>query len=401
MQRTIIVGGGHGAAEVAIALRQKGWQGEIVMFSDEPYLPYQRPPLSKAYLNGDVTEEHLLIKKAALYEKAQVTCHLNTRVESIDRENKCVQLKDGSTLAYDFLVLATGARARTLSFPGSHDARVNYLRTLDDVASIRQWLADGKQLLIVGAGYIGLELAASARKMGVNVTVLELMDRVLARVTCPQMSQFFQNLHLSHGVDLRLQTGLKSLTEVSGGIEAELSDDTSLKVDCVVIGAGVIPNVELAEAAGLACDNGIVVDQYCRTDDASIFAIGDVANHPNAFYGRRLRLESVPNALDQAKVAAAAIVDQPVSYDALPWFWSDQYDVKLQTAGLAEGFDDVVVRGNVNEQQFSLFYLQEGRLIALDAINSPVDFMQAKRFIPQRLMLTRDVILNSDQWWAN
>ena len=400
MKRVVVVGGGHGAAEAVIALRQKGWQGEILMLSDEPYLPYQRPPLSKAYLNGSVDAEALTLKRSALYEKSAVQIRLNCRVSQIDRRTKTIKLEDGDLVEYDQLILATGARARTIPMPGSDSPKVHYLRTLNDVTAIRSQLFEGAKLVVIGAGYIGLELAASARKMGVDVTVLEMLDRVLARVTCPEISHFFQELHRRNGVTVRLGSGVTQLCDKDHQLCATLTDGTELMADCVVIGIGVIPNSELAAEAGLHCDNGVLVNEFAQSSDVDIYAIGDVSNHPNPHYHMRLRLESVPNALEQAKVAAANICGVPTLYQALPWFWSDQYTVKLQTVGILTGYDQTVLRGDMDSEKFALFYLKGGELLAVDAVNSPVDFMQARRVIPLRVRPSLTSLADTSQvWW--
>ena len=389
MSNVVIIGGGHAAAEMVTSLRQKGWAGGIVLISDEARLPYQRPPLSKAYFNDSVSAESLAIKKQPIYDKTETLVKLSTRVVSIDRAKQAVQLDSGEQVNYEYLIIATGTRARLLPIEGADLPCVNYLRTLDDVTKIKQQVTSGSRLLIVGAGYIGLELAASATKLGAQVTVLEAADRVLARVTCDTMSEFYQDVHRQAGVDIKLNAGVTKFSASGDHYIATLADGKELEVDCVVVGIGVLPNSELAHEAGLECDNGIVVDEFTQTSDPKVFAIGDVSNHPNLFYQRRLRLESVPNAMEQAKVAAGVICDKKQEYKALPWFWSDQYDIKLQTAGLSQGYDEVVLRGQATDKKFCLFYLKDKQLIALDAINSPQDFMKAKMLIPNKIKLDK------------
>ncbi|MEM8564056.1 MAG: FAD-dependent oxidoreductase, partial [Pseudomonadota bacterium] len=282
---------------------------------------------------------------------------------------------------YEKLILATGTRPRTLPLPGSDEARLAYLRTLSDARRIGEGLLPDTHLLIIGAGYIGLELAASAVKRGSKVTVLEAQDRVLARVTSPVVSDFYQRLHGDAGVDIRLNTALTGFAAKDDKIGVLVEGAEPITGNQVVVGIGVIPNTQLADDAGLDCENGIVVNEFTQTNDPDIYAIGDCANYPSARLGRRLRLESVPNAVGQAKTAAAAICGNPVPYDDVPWFWSDQYDIKLQTVGLWDAHDTLAVRGNPNENKFAVFYLREGRLIALDAINSPAEFMVAKKLI--------------------
>ena len=399
MQNVVIIGGGHAAAEAVPALRQKGWEGEITVVSDEPYLPYQRPPLSKAYFSDQVNAESLSIKKQMVYDKTKAKMKLGCCATKIDRSNKTISLDNGETIDYSKVIIATGTRARRLPIPGADLPCVNYLRTLDDVTRIKSQIQEGSRLLIVGAGYIGLEIAASASKMGSEVTVLETMDRVLARVTCEEISHFYQDLHKAAGVNIKLSTGVCEFKVVGDTYQATLSDGTLQDFDCVIVGIGVLPNVELAKEAGLACDNGIVVDEFTQTSAADIYAVGDCCNHPNLFYGRRLRLESVPNAMEQAKTAAAHICGKDLPYNALPWFWSDQYDVKLQTAGLSQGYTDLVVRGNPSDKKFCILYLKDNKLIALDAINSPPDFMKAKQLIPQEIELDKNKLADLSETW--
>ncbi len=392
MSSLIIVGASHAAAEAIASLRKFGWEKKIVLIGDEPERPYQRPPLSKAYYKGEVEPLKLMLRPESFYEKNDVELMLGRRVESIDRAAKTILIDNGDALPYEHLILATGTRARRLQIEGADLANINYLRTKLDVDNIKGQVKPGSKLLIVGAGYIGLEVAASAIKQGVEVTVLETMERVLARVTSPQVSEFYQNVHHQEGVDIRLNTQLQRFEKGALGCHAITVDGERVPFDSAIIGIGVIPNIELAAAAGLRCDNGIVVNQHTQTDDQFIYAVGDCSNHHNIFYNRIIRLESVPNAVEQAKVAAANICGKPVIYDQLPWFWSDQYDVKLQTAGLLQGYDQVVVRGGVSQRKMTAFYLHEGTLIAVDALNSPAEFMLSKKLIlakakPDILML--------------
>ena len=384
MSSVVIIGASHAAAEAISTLKKKGYAGSVTLIGDEPYLPYQRPPLSKKYLNGEMTLDQLYIKGPAMYDEYGVVQKLGVRAERLDRTNKVVELSDNSELTYEHLILATGTRARELPVPGAQDQRIRYLRTKDDVDAIQGALSSESRVLIIGAGYIGLEVAASATQLGCQVTVLEAMDRVLQRVTGPEMSTFYQGVHADHGVDLRLDTAVKEFVTEGNSIAAVLGDESQIEFDLAVVGIGVIPNTELAESAGLECDNGIVVDEYCQTQDRSIYAVGDCSNHPSFIYERRLRLESVPNAMGQAKTAALHICGDPKPYDEVPWFWSDQYDVKLQTAGLSQGYDQVVLRGDMAARKFSVFYLDRGRLLAVDAINSPAEFMIAKKLVATR-----------------
>ena len=385
MKTVVIVGASHAAPDAISTLRRSGWQGKIVLIGDEDGLPYQRPPLSKAYYSGDVSKDKLLIRNQAFYEKSEVELKLGLRVESIDRELKSVTLDNAETVFYDKLILATGTRARHLNIPGADLPEVHYLRTMADVDGIKSSLVKGAKLLIVGAGYIGLEVAASAVKQGIDVTVLESMDRVLARVTGSEISDFYQQLHARNGVSIKLNSVLTEFVNDNGGCHALMANGEKISFDHAIIGIGVVPNSEIAEQAGLECDNGICVDEFTRTSDPDIYAVGDVSNHPNVIYNQRIRLESVPNASGQAKVAASHICNKEIKYDQLPWFWSDQYDVKLQTAGLFQGYDQTLLQGDIEQNKFSVTYLKQGNVIAIDAINSPGDFMRAKKKIIEDL----------------
>ena len=379
MKTVVIVGAGHAAPDAISNLRRAGWEGKIVLIGDEPYLPYQRPPLSKGYFSDDIKKEKLLIRNDAFYEKSNVELRLGQRVESIDRVASTVLLDNGDSVAYDNLILATGTRARSLPVSGVDQVNAFYLRTQDDVEQIKSKVGPNTKLLIVGAGYIGLELAASSVKKQTQVTVLEAMDRVLARVTGPEVSSFYQDIHTQAGVDIRLNASLKGFDNIDDKHVALMANGDVIEFDVVVIGIGVIPNSEIAEKADLQCDNGIIVNEFTQTSDPNIYAVGDVSNHPSLIYNKRVRLESVPNAAGQAKVAASHICGNEIAYNQLPWFWSDQYDVKLQTAGLFQGYDETKVTGDIEQRCFSVSYFKKGKLIAIDSLNSPADFMKAKK----------------------
>lgn len=379
-EHAVIIGASHAAAQLASSLRQGGWKGGISLVGNEAIPPYHRPPLSKAYLSGEKHSDELLIRPATFYEKSGVDLLLGTRATAIDRTNKVVTLHDGGSIPYTKLALATGARVRKLSLPGHDLDGVFYLRDLNDVNRIRGFIGPGKSAVIVGGGYIGLETAASLRKLGMNVTVLEALPRVLQRVTAPEVSAFYSRVHAEEGVRIITEAAVEAL-EGSGAIAGvKLADGTNLAADIVVIGVGVIPETELAEHAGLQVDNGIMVDDYARTSDPDIVAAGDCTNHYNRIYNRRLRLESVQNATDQAKTAANTLCGKLETYDTLPWFWSDQYDLKLQIAGLSQGFDRVVLRGSsASGRSFAAFYFDGDRLLAVDAVNRPKEFMAVRR----------------------
>lgn len=390
--RAIIIGAGQAGAQAAASMRQAGFGGDIVMLGAETELPYQRPPLSKAYLQGDLDAERLFLRPAAFYDQQKIDLRLGVRVTKIDRDAKIVITERGDELSYETLLLATGAPPRRLDCAGSDLEGVHYLRTIADSDLLRPALAAGGRLVIVGAGYIGLEVAASARKAGLSVTVLEMADRVLARVAGKEISAFYEQTHLSHGVDLRLRATLERF-EGAGKVSAVVLEDGE-KIPCaaVLVGVGARPATRLAEEAGLTLANGVWTDDHARSSDPAIYAAGDCASHPSPFYGRRMRLESVPNAIEQAKVAGINMAGGDAVYDAVPWFWSDQYDVKLQTVGVSEGADRTVLRGDINARKFSIWYLQNGRLLAVDAINDPAAFAISKRLLGARAVIDPKIL---------
>ena len=388
-QRALIVGAGHAGAQLAASLRQEGWTGEIVLIGEESALPYQRPPLSKGYLAGKSTLDELAIRSAKFYTEQGIQL-LNAKVEAIDRSAGHLVLSTGDALPYDKLALCTGARPRRLSIPGADLVGVYYLRTAADVEMIREATSPGCRAVIIGGGYIGLETAASLRALGLEVTVLEATERVLERVTAPAVSAFFDRIHREEGVNIRTGALVEALSGDGRVREVFLSSGESIPTDLVIVGIGVEPNTELAAAAGLVVDNGVVIDDQTRTSDPDIVAAGDCASHDMARYGRRIRLESVPSAGEQAKVAAATVCGKSKMIAALPWFWSDQYDLKLQIAGLNTGYDEVVLSGDpTRDRDSTCFYLRAGELIAADCINRPRHFMFSKRVITQRLPIGR------------
>lgn len=383
-QHAVIIGASHAAAQLASSLRQGGWKDKISIVGDEAIPPYHRPPLSKAYLAGEKHSDELLIRPATFYESADIDLVLGTRVSAIDRERRLVTLHDGGSIPYTRLALTTGARVRKLDLPGHDLDGVFYLRDLNDVDRIRGHIGKDKSAVIIGGGYIGLETAASLRKLGMKVTVLEALPRVLQRITAEEVSSFYSRVHAEEGVEIVTDARIEKIEGSDKVTGVTLADGRHFEADLVTIGVGVLPAIELAEAAGLEVDNGIVVDEFARTSDPDIVAAGDCSNHYNAFYDRRVRLESVQNATDQAKTAASTLCGKEVSYHALPWFWSDQYDLKLQIAGLSQGFDRVVMRGSASEgRSFAAFYFSGDRLLAVDAVNRPREFMATRRALTQ------------------
>lgn len=397
-ERVVIIGGGQAAAQACASLRLFGFQGTITLIGEEAALPYQRPPLSKAYMKGELAEERLYFKPAAWYEDQNIETILSMRAIKIDRSAQTVELDHGAIIPYDALIMATGSRPRALPVEGSDLDGVFDLRDLADVERIRPRMIAGRKMVIVGAGYIGLEASAVARQMGLNVTVLEMEERVLARVTSPIMSTFFTEEHTRQGADIRTGARLSSLRGTDGKVTtAILADGTELDADIVLVGIGILPNTELAEAAGIACSNGILTDRDARTNDPRVFAAGDCAARPLVHYGRKGRLESVHNAIEQGKLAAAAIMGRPRPAEDCPWFWSDQYDLKLQIAGLSQGYDETVVRGDPADRKFAVFYLQNGKLIAVDAINSPPEFLASKKLIMTGARLAPETLSDTSQ----
>ena len=388
----VIVGGGQAAAQAVQSLRQQNFPGAITLLGDEPYPPYQRPPLSKKYFAGELPRERLLLRPAAFYAEKGVALELGARVEEIEPAARRVRLRDGRTIAYDRLLLATGSRARVCPVPGADLPGVHYLRTIADVDAIIATLAPGARVLLVGAGYIGLEVAASARQRGFDVTVLEAADRVMSRTVSTEVSAFYEASHRAAGVAIHCGAGVKAFRGPSRVTAVETTDGRSFACDIAIVGIGIEPNIELAANAGLQCSNGIVVDELARTADPHIVAAGDCTNHPHPLLERRVRLESVPNAIHQAKVAAGTLLGLPTPYSEVPWFWSDQYDLKLQIAGLSTGYDEVVVRGDPAARSFAASNRKAGHLLAANAVNSPREFIAGKRLVANRARIAPDVL---------
>lgn len=388
MNKTVVVvGAGQAGSQAVASLRKEGFDGRLVLIGAEPVLPYQRPPLSKAFLAGTLSPERLLVRPPAFYEQMRVEVMIGVCVAGLDTDRRRVTLNDGREIGFDHLLLSTGARPRRLDCAGADHPNLHYLRTVADVEGIRAELRPGAHLVLIGGGYIGLEIAAVAAKLGLVVTVLEAEPTVLARVTCPAVARFFEDVHRQSGVTIRCSTMVTGIEGNQSLARVVIGDGEPIDADLVIAGIGVLPNVELASAAGLVCDNGIVVDEQCQTSAPGIFAAGDCTQHPSAVYDCRLRLESVHNAIEQAKAAAGSICGNAKPYRQVPWFWSDQYDIKLQTAGLNRGYDQVVIRGDPRSRSFAAYYLRDGRLLAVDAINRPVEFMAAKPLIEKRAVI--------------
>lgn len=374
----VIIGAGQASAVAAATLRKENYTGTIRIFGDESHLPYDRPPLSKYYLAGEMELSKTLIRSAEFYADNDIELHTNTRVESIDAEAKQIITASNEVYDYDKLVITTGSRARQLNLPGSQLDGIHYLRTIDDVDRIRESMSKAKKLCVIGGGYVGLEVAAVALTAGLEVTVIETQDRILQRVTTSEMSEYYHRLHTQRGVNIMLN---KAVTAFDGTqtVSRVLCGDDSVEADLVVIGVGIIPNIELAENAGLDCDNGIVVNDHCQTSHPDIYAAGDCTNHPNRLLDRRLRLESVPNAIEQARIACINLLGGDLEYASIPWFWSDQYELKLQMVGFSSDGDESIVRGDKSVNRFAVFHLKQGRVVAVDAVNSSKAFMLGKR----------------------
>lgn len=394
-EKCIIIGASHAAAQLCVSLRQGGWEGSITVIGDEDDLPYHRPPLSKDFLSGDKTLSDILIRPAEIYEKANIDLKLGVRVGAINREEKSVLTDDGDVYPYDKLVLATGARVRNLPVPGENIKGVYYLRDTKDVLAIKSQIAPGKRAVIIGGGYIGLETGASLKKQGMEVTILEAMPRILQRVTAPELSRFYKRVHQEEGVNILEGVVASELSKSNDRLNVSTSCQQNFDADMVIIGIGVIPNMELAEMSGLTVGNGVEVNAFCQTSDLDIYAAGDVTWHFNPIYERHVRLESVPNATEQAKIVASHINGQPKPYNSLPWFWSDQFDLKLQIAGLSDGYDDLIVRGDIeNSREFAAFYFKGDQLLAVDAVNSPREFMLGRMVLSKGKSLDKGVLVD-------
>ncbi len=380
MAGMVIIGAGHAAGQAAASLRQEKYEGPITIIGDEDHVPYQRPPLSKQYLSGEQDLSRVYLRPEKFYADKDITLKLGVSATAIDPDGHTVSLDSGETVPYDKLIISTGSRPRMLNIEGSNLPGIHYLRTIADVDAIRDEMTEGKKLVIVGGGYIGLEVASVGVEAGLEVHVLEMEERILQRVTTPEMSAYYHQLHAGRGVHLHTSTAVSGFAG-SSRVEQVLCGEQQFAADLVIVGIGIIPNTELADAAGLETDNGIVVDDHCRTSNPDIYAAGDCTNHPNPLLDRRLRLESVPNAMEQARVCASNMLGGDKVYASIPWFWSDQYELKLQMVGFSADGEEAVVRGDKAANQFAVFYLHDGKVVAADAVNSPKEFMVCKQLI--------------------
>ena len=383
MAGMVIIGCGQAGGQAAASLRQEKYEGPITMIGQEPYIPYQRPPLSKQYLSGEQEKEKLSLRQESFYSEKEINLMLETSVLSLDPHKKELQLEKGETVTYDKLLIATGGRPRKLEVDGHTLKGIHYLRNIDDVDAIKTQMSISQNLVIVGGGYIGLEVASVAIKKGLTVSILEMESRILERVTTEEMSTFYHQLHTDEGVNIFTSTQAKAF-KGSETVESVACGDHEIPADLVIVGIGILPNTEMAEAAGLETNNGLVVDEYCRTSNEHIFAAGDCTNHPNPILNRRLRLESVPNAMEQGRVAASNMLGGSKSYASMPWFWSDQYEHKLQMVGFSKDSDQSVVRGDMASKSFTVFYLKDDSIIAADSVNNPKEFMASKQLVGKK-----------------
>ena len=392
MEKLVIIGAGQSAIQCITSLKKEGYSGSITLVGEEEHLPYQRPPLSKGFLEDSINKERLYFKKLDFFTENKIQLHLGSSAEKVDMENNKVYLSDRSELEFDKLVFATGSRVRHLDFPGSDLSSIRYLRGLDDAESIKNDLKISQNLVVIGAGYIGLEVAAIAAKNNISVSVIEMADRVMNRTVDPQISQYYLELHQKNGVTFKFNTSLEEIKGDKSVQSVICSDGTEIKADTVIIGAGIIPNFELAEDAGIDCTNGIEVDEYGRTNLKNIYACGDCTNHPNKLLNKDLRLESVHNAMEQAKTVASSIMSNPSEYSQIPWFWSDQYDHKLQIVGLSGDHDTVTMRGDTSDSKFMLFYTREDELIAVDSINNSKEFLICRKLVTNKVKIKPSMI---------
>ena len=387
----VIVGAGHAGGSAAAFLRQYGFTGPITLIGEEVIAPYQRPPLSKAWLKGEADADSLMLKPESFYPDHQIDLRLHQKAVGIDRFAKTVSLNSGAKVSYDKLILATGARARPLPAPGADLYGVMSLRNAMDAEMLKASLGKGKRVAVIGGGYIGLEAAASARYLGAEATVIEVMPRVLARVACETLSTFFQDYHTARGVKFELNVAVTAFEGQNGRVTGvKLADGRVIPCDAALVGIGAIPNDELAQNAGLDCADGVVVDLNAQTSDPDIFAIGDLTRRPMPLYGREMRLESVANALEQAKQAAAVIAGRPVAPPEVTWNWSDQYDLKLQLAGMPVDADSLLVRGDPANNRFAIFHLKGDVIRAVEAVNAPPEFMAGKQLIASQKPISRE-----------
>jgi 3-phenylpropionate/trans-cinnamate dioxygenase ferredoxin reductase subunit len=383
----IVVGGGQSGLQVCESLRTEGFDGDVLLISNEADLPYQRPPLSKKFLTGEVQNERLLFRQKDYFQKKDIEFIGSNEVTSVNLADQTLAIRDQS-LRYSKLALATGTRIRPFSCPGSEEADIHYIRSIADGIKLRESLKSSKKLLVIGGGFIGLEVAAVGRQLGLEVHVVESATRLMSRVVAAQISDYYADYHRNQGVNLHLGDKVMSIeTKQGDDSRVFLEKGGEVRADLIVAGIGVLPNQEIAENSGIKCGNGILVDEECRTSDPHVFASGDCANHENAYFRGRVRLESVQNAVDQAKIAAKSMLGKSALYNSAPWFWSDQYDKKLQMVGKSTACDHAVLRGDVSSGSFSYFYFLNDRLLGVDSVNAPIDHMISRKVLQRKISL--------------
>jgi 3-phenylpropionate/trans-cinnamate dioxygenase ferredoxin reductase subunit len=386
---TVIIGTGQAGFQTAASLRSEGYEEPITLIGEEPHIPYQRPPLSKGFPLGQQNFEGIQLRPERFYQDHRIDLLAGKRVTAIDRADRKVQLVSGARLPYEKLVLAVGARNRKLAMKGAELDRVLYLRSLEEAIAVKEGLQSAREIVVIGGGFIGLEIAAVARTLGKSVTVLETLPRLMSRAVAKIVSDFFRELHARRGVKIICDASVSEISGSRGKVQkVVLRDGTAFPADLVMVGVGIVPNIDLAQAAGLGVANGVAVNEYLETDDENIFAIGDCAEYPCVFAGGRVRLESVQNAADQAQRVATTIAGRRSCYRALPWFWTDQFDIKLQMAGISQGHERIVTRGSAESRKLSAFYFKQDRLVAVDSINRPLDHMIGRKLIAGGVALT-------------
>lgn len=392
MSKVLIIGGGHAGANTAFVLRKDGFDGDITIISDEDYLPYHRPPLSKDFLKQNLAIEKLSFKSSDFYKEQNISLKLNTRIDFIDLESNYANAKDTS-FDFDYLVFATGASPRLLPMENADAKNLFYLRQITDVLSIQKSIGSAKNIVLIGGGYIGLEVASAMIELGLNVIILEAEKRILQRVTSPDVSKFYNDFHIKKGVEIICNARVSSLNAENKLINTvSLESGERISTDMVLVGIGAIPNTQLADSIGLECENGIKTDQYCRTSIPNILAVGDCTSSFNALFNKEFRLESVPNALAQSKVVSSSIIGNELFNNEMPWFWSDQYDLKLQMAGLSSGYDECHIIGEIDSAEFIACYGKDGYLIAVDSVNQSKKFMLFKKALGNGFQLEMSLI---------
>jgi 3-phenylpropionate/trans-cinnamate dioxygenase ferredoxin reductase subunit len=394
-KKTIIIGAGHAGGMTAIFLSKKKYKGQIILIGQENHYPYQRPPLSKDFLTTTLESKHLYLKSENFYKRNSIRILKGQEVKKIDRQEKHLKLENGNQLDFENLVLATGSLLTKIN-TGCNGSNINYLRSIEDAIKLKNNLLNKKSVTIIGAGYIGLEVASSAIKHKLKTTIIEMEDSVMKRSVSNDVSNFFEYQHSKHGVKFLFNRSVNSIKNFKGRKEIVCNDGTVIHSDFVVVGVGVKPNMELAEEIGLECNNGIIVDENGVTNDPNIYAVGDCTNQFNKLYKKRLHFESVQNCIDQSNTVASSITGNHKPFVAVPWFWSDQYDLKLQIVGIREQYDEKIIRGNIKERKFSVLYLRNRKLISIECINQPKDFIASKKLIQQKKALKQSYLANPE-----